>query len=122
MCVCAGMWTNVFVCHHLEPRGGQPGARGPQVVRSALSSGPRASQSFLRKPNEDGCQLDWLEKGSGPPLAWHANKKVGLIYRLLDLFSLTITAGCHQPDALAPWMFEPQAVRSETCLFISLFG
>ena len=29
----------------------------------------RASQSFLQKPNEDGCQRDWLEKGSDPPLA-----------------------------------------------------
>lgn len=25
------------------------------------------SQSFFKKPNEEGCELDWLEKGLGPP-------------------------------------------------------
>ena len=31
------------------------------------------SQSFLQKPNEEGCQLDWLDKVSGPLFTEHAN-------------------------------------------------
>ena len=49
----------------------------------------RASHSFLQKPNEKGCQLDWLEKGSEAIKAVNSHHNAGSSH-----FSVDFSTGC----------------------------